>query len=46
MDPHDEMRAGVGDLAPDFSLPGVDGVQYPLSSFRGRWVVLFTWGSW
>jgi hypothetical protein len=30
----------VGDLAPQFSLPGTDGRQYSLESFRGRTVVL------
>jgi peroxiredoxin len=46
MDPHKDTRAGAGDLAPDFSLPGVDGGQYSLKALRGRWVILFTWGSW
>jgi peroxiredoxin len=46
MDQHEDVRAGVGDLAPDFTLPGVDGGQQSLSAFRGRWVILFTWGSW
>lgn len=30
----------VGDLAPDFSLPGSDGMQYSLSELRGRHVVI------
>jgi AhpC/TSA family len=46
VNPHDDGRAGVGDVAPDFRLPGVDGGQYSLSGFRGWWVILLTWGSW
>lgn len=31
----------VGDMAPDFTLPGTDGRTYTLSKdLRGRWVVL------
>jgi hypothetical protein len=33
----------VGDLAPDFSLPGSDGKQYSLSSYRGRQAVVLAW---
>ena len=33
----------VGDLAPDFSLPGTDGKQYSLSSYRGRQTVVLAW---
>jgi peroxiredoxin Q/BCP len=33
----------VGDLAPDFSLPGTDGKQYSLSSYRGRQSVVLAW---
>ncbi len=46
MDHREDVPARVGDLAPDFTLPGVDGGQHSLSAFRGRWVILFTWGSW
>jgi peroxiredoxin Q/BCP len=31
---------GVGDLAPDFTLPGTGGRDYTLSEYRGRAVVL------
>lgn len=30
----------VGDPAPDFTLPGTDGVQYTLSDLRGQYVVI------
>ncbi len=30
----------VGDPAPDFTLPGSDGVEYTLSELRGRHVVI------
>jgi cytochrome oxidase Cu insertion factor (SCO1/SenC/PrrC family) len=33
----------VGDLAPDFSLPGSDGKQYSLVSYRGRQAVVLAW---
>ena len=31
---------GVGDVAPDFTLPGTDGREWSLSEFRGRPVLL------
>jgi len=30
----------VGDMAPDFTLPGSDGKQYTLSQMRGKHVVI------
>ena len=30
----------VGDLAPDFTLPGTDGKTYNLKQLQGHWVVL------
>jgi cytochrome oxidase Cu insertion factor (SCO1/SenC/PrrC family) len=33
----------VGELAPEFSLPGSDGKQYSLSSYRGRQAVVLVW---
>jgi thioredoxin-dependent peroxiredoxin len=34
------MPASVGELAPDFTLPGTGGHQYSLSSYRGQPVVI------
>jgi len=38
------MRLSIGEEAPDFSLPGVDGQTYSLASFKGKpvLVVMFT----
>src|SRR5690349_20432128 len=33
-------KVDVGDVAPDFELPGTEGRTYRLSEFRGRNVVL------
>jgi thioredoxin-dependent peroxiredoxin len=33
----------VGDLAPDFSLPGSDGKTYKLADYRGRQAVVLAW---
>lgn len=33
----------VGDMAPDFRLPGADGKTYQLSDFRGRQAVVVAW---
>ncbi|MEJ2089296.1 MAG: redoxin domain-containing protein [Gammaproteobacteria bacterium] len=30
----------VGDPAPDFTLPGTDGMEYTLSDLRGRYLVI------
>ena len=35
----------IGDLAPEFSLPGSDGKQYDLASYRGRQAVILAWFS-
>lgn len=34
------MAANVGDVAPDFTLPGTGGQDYALASYRGKPVVL------
>ncbi len=36
----------LGDLAPTWVLPRLDGDELELQSLRGRKVVLFFWGSW
>ena len=33
-------------MAPDFSLPDLDGNSHALSDFRGKKVLLATWASW
>jgi peroxiredoxin Q/BCP len=33
----------VGDMAPDFTLPGSDGKTYSLSDFRGKQAVVLAW---
>jgi hypothetical protein len=35
----------VDGLAPDFTLPDLDGTLHSLSDYRGRKVFLYTWGS-
>jgi peroxiredoxin Q/BCP len=37
----DELK--VGDLAPEFSLPGSDGRQHSLAEHRGERVVVLAW---
>lgn len=34
---------GVGDLAPDFELPGTDDKTYRLSDYRGKQAVVLAW---
>ena len=36
----------VGSMAPDFSLEGVDGKLFTLSSLCGKYVIIDFWGSW
>ncbi|MEO6188449.1 MAG: AhpC/TSA family protein [Ginsengibacter sp.] len=36
----------VGQLAPDFTLPDVDGKPFALSSLRGKYVLIDFWASW
>ncbi len=33
----------VGDVAPDFNLPGSDGKSYKLSDFAGKQAVVVAW---
>jgi len=39
-------RALTTAVAPDVSLPGVDGTPFQLSSMHGRKVLLVAWASW
>jgi peroxiredoxin/predicted lactoylglutathione lyase len=36
----------VGQMAPDFTLPDVDGKPFSLSSLRGKYVLVDFWASW
>ncbi len=36
----------VGQVAPDFTLPDVDGKPFTLSSLRGKYVLVDFWASW
>jgi peroxiredoxin len=36
----------VGQMAPDITLPGVDGKPFSLSSLRGKYVLVDFWASW
>ena len=36
----------VGELAPDFALPNLEGQSISLSNFRGRGVLINFWASW
>ena len=37
------VSLSVGDQAPEFSLPGSDGKQHSLASYRGRQAVVLAW---
>jgi hypothetical protein len=42
-----ETKAPLASLqAPDFTLPDLQGKTHSLSDFRGKKVLLLTWGSW
>ena len=43
---HDRAEALRSGLAPDFSLPDINGVMHRLSDHRGRKVVLYAYASW
>lgn len=34
------LAADVGDMAPDFRLPGSDGQEHALADYRGKFVVI------
>lgn len=39
-------KLDVGLPAPQFSLPDVEGKEYPLDSFKGKYVLIDFWASW
>ena len=43
-DQRNDALAGL--MAPDFTLPNVDGATHTLSTLRGKKVFLCTWASW
>lgn len=43
--PDDQPAGGATTVAPDFTLPDLDGTMHSLSDYRGRKVVLLTWAS-
>ena len=40
------MRFSVGKMAPEITGPDIDGVEFSLSDYRGKIVVLDFWGDW
>lgn len=42
----DQRRQLASLVAPDFTLPDIDGKLHSLSDFRGKKVFLVTWASW
>ena len=44
--PPASKQVGVGDLAPDISMPGTDGKNFSLSQLKGQYVLVDFWASW
>jgi len=45
--PGNAQKIKVGEPAPDFTVPSLDGkTTYRLSGFRGHRVLVFNWASW
>jgi len=36
----------IGQLAPDFTLPTLDGRKTSLHDYRGKKLIVFMWASW
>ena len=43
---HAGRGVNVGERAPGFTLPALDGSPVGLSDYRGKKLVLFFWASW
>ena len=41
-----KMKGWVGQQAPEFTLPDVNGKEVTLSSFKGKYVLVDFWASW
>lgn len=39
-------KSAVGEIAPDFSIPDIDGKTVSLTDFRGKFVLVDFWASW
>ena len=42
----DSNKPGIGKLAPDITMPDVNGKNISLSSFKGKYVLVDFWASW
>ncbi len=40
------VAARIGEEAPGFSLPGLDGGRVNLSDYIGKRLIVFMWASW
>lgn len=40
-----QSRLNIGDKAPDFTLPSIDGKNISLSDFKGKRVIINTWST-